>query len=120
MNELAVEGEGDNGCQTAIVPFRNARNINGDRRGTKRGSACAKRVDLRIWTFVRSMEPPQHDRRRPLAPMLLDMHADDRSLDPGALDQRLHRLLAPTELVFAAVLREQPEAREIAEAVVDQ
>ena len=52
--------------------------------------------------------------------MLLDMHADDRSLDPGALDERLHRLLSPSELVLVTMLGEQPEAREIAEAIVDQ
>src|SRR5438105_870074 len=52
--------------------------------------------------------------------MLLDMHADDRSLDPGTLDERLNRLLSPSELVLVTMLGEQPEAREIAEAIVDQ
>ena len=52
--------------------------------------------------------------------MLLNVHADDRSLDPGALDQRLYRRLPTPELAFVTVLGKQPEAREVAEPVVDE
>jgi hypothetical protein len=51
--------------------------------------------------------------------MLFDVDADDRPLDPRALDKRLDRGLAAAELMLVAVFGQKLEAGEIAETVVD-